>query len=366
MAGCQGNGVGPKVAKHEGNMGWFRMSLVTTLVACIGCNAEPPGVPAEFDSDEPLVEGSTEKPGDPPEKPQVTLKWAPSTLYYTVPVSGTGPANGTLFYSVGNRGQKSLRLMGDGTFCIDIPIYKDQKLSMVFHAVDALGQRSDQIPIEIYQSGEPPRAEAPAAPVLRLDNVATGDIYRHDIVIKAGQPESTNLGMLADTSTATEVKMMRDAYFFYDNDDPPQLLMKLRKRTRVEHIKITQHSECGAAGPFIYFLADQRERPAFWQYQASGQRTSGPWQRVNPESSNMDLDLTSVDLARSPGPMEAQWFGIELMGNNGLGGNCHGSADRNFETAGISEIEVWGRDARTVVPPQTIQPTNTCGSASSL
>jgi len=312
--------------------------MAAAVVVAIGCTAEPPGAIPDVPPDEPVTPGpSTAQPGDDPATPQISMApIAERTRHYNVPLSGTGPENGTLFFSVSGRGVDHVDLLGDGAFCLDIPIYKDQKLTVDIYAIDGKGRRTREVQVTVQQEGEPELVPVPTPPEARFENLALRQpASLHDLPLREGTvPE------LTDGDLTQPVKMGRG--FWGDNQTGPQILVPLRRRTRVEAVEITP--ALGCRNQFYVYLSDKDTRPGLVGNAAWGGDNDALWTRFGGDAE----------------PMYASWATVQVFGTF-LNGNC----DTFWNISGINEIKVFGRDPTVSEGPRLEPKTPQCGQASS-
>lgn len=127
-----------------------RLTLTAVLLATLGaCSADNP-------EDTPIGPG----PDAGVPEGDVVLKVNPvdvSTPWPSVPVTGTGPAKGTVVYKVG--GQEDVaRLGATGEFCIDVDINPGDN-EIVLEAISREGERSPAEVLNVRREGDPPTIE---------------------------------------------------------------------------------------------------------------------------------------------------------------------------------------------------------------
>ena len=94
------------------------------------------------------------------------------TPFNTQPVSGRGPANGSLLVTQNGKTQAHA-IQNSGTFCVDIPLTSNATNELTFQAlnIDGVPVLANPLKRQIIQSGTPPENQTPVSTNPVLENV---------------------------------------------------------------------------------------------------------------------------------------------------------------------------------------------------
>jgi hypothetical protein len=320
------------------------------------CQADQPGlpkleptVPGGKSDQGQLVPGQPVPPGgsDPAARPQFELfEYTPQTRYYSVPLKGQGPAGGLFVYSIDTRGIATELIDKDGTFCVDIPLGKGERLEVVAYVVDALGRESDRLPpFKLEQVGEPPQPHAPPQLEADFENLTFGQpVYTHNLVL---YDDETRWDMLTDGNPTNGF------YYYQDWGALNRILIPLAHRAQVDTVILKAPSECNVSGKVHVYFSDKPEVP--------GLRGWGSWGGGDDEArwDRPQYTEKQAGVFKYSKKFFAKWVHIETS-NNWINGNCGQNWLLAREYGGFSEIEVWGSDARPPNTPAQPPPEPTC------
>tara|TARA_R110002096_G_scaffold292224_1_gene486491 strand:- start:31494 stop:32441 length:948 start_codon:yes stop_codon:yes gene_type:complete len=287
--------------------------LMSALAACsaegVG-TGEPIGADA---GDDVIVELSLEV--DPTDA---------STYWSSIPMSGRGPAGGTLLYTTPGGGQFSENLGASGDFCVNVILKKDFVNTIKFEAVSTDGEYTDPVLMDVRQSGEPPDTEPNPDPEPGYSNIASGaTIDTHTVFIEEGSFSS-----LVDGDSSGHIEVFNDA------NEPDWMVIELNDRLPIEQFHIETTTECPMES-YKILLNDsaQSEDPIIWSWPAGGAYVYGAgWTivAVVEDGSSDEIIMPSI------GDPRARRMAIEF-----LSGDCGSFFGRGRHD--ITEIEVWAR-----------------------
>ena len=282
--------------------------------------------PPPEDTDPMEEDPTVEEPA--PTAPQVSIDELPSSTYwYTVPVTGRGPENGTLLVDTLSRGAISTDISGSGTFCIDIPLEPGRVNPITFQALDTSGTYSKEVTVEVLQDGEPPTAEQ-AAPARNMLLGATGFKWALNHDSAAGLYKVTD----GSASTWVEVEnawtVQRDWFF-----------IKLPQQSSIERIRVRSGKPDGFCPMKAYtVMFSNKTNPGY------AVDDSPDWTNVAVVT-NGDGDETFTFAAEL-----ARYVGVEFQSDD-----CHGTFDPANHI--IREVEAW--EPAPPPPPEPEAPS--CG-----
>jgi hypothetical protein len=147
-----------------------KLFVVLAALAAAACgNANP--------EDLPPVDGEPDAGQVDPGPVALTI--TPSSVitpWDSVPITGAGPANGTLVYESAAGGQDTIRLGSTGEFCLDISLV-DGDNTIKFEAISEAGEYSDAEFLTIRKEGEPPEIEPVDPGNIILADRTPGTVY---------------------------------------------------------------------------------------------------------------------------------------------------------------------------------------------
>jgi len=228
-----------------------------------------------------------------------------STNYFSVPVSGKGPASGSLLVDTPARGSYSTTIGPDGCFCLDVPLTQEMKNSLKFKAMDAQARYSPEVTVDVSQSGTPPGMPAPGTPTALARN---STLQGTSLTLQTG-----SWPMLTDGNAGTWIDV-ENALF---SDD--WLALKMGQRGLVDLIRLRSQSNCPMK-EFNLFISDASN---------PGPAISGAtdWKFVYHET-NGDGDNAYQMFT----PTTATYLGIQFISTD-----CYGPQSDHL----LSEVDVW-------------------------
>lgn len=300
----------------------FALSLASLLAACgsEGMDGEALGPDAAIDE----VEDDSPVP--------LTIDAVPaSTPYGAVPVTGRGPAFGSLHYSSPERGQFEDTIGADGTFCVDVPLAADRTNRITFEAADGEGRFSDAVTVEVIREGTAPASGGDDG----LVNVARGSLgFAHSVSVEEG-----GLPTLVDGALTGAYVSLRNA-----NINVDWLAIDLSERRPVDHIRLRTTDDC-PLDDYTLFLSDlDNDEPVFhrpcWGCDEV-LNTEGGWVQVYSTNDGSADEIVTPTI----GGAIASRFGIQFRSRDC--GPLVGSGRHR-----ITEIEVWALGDGGEVDPE--------------
>lgn len=225
-------------------------SFALALVAASACTASNPAdVPGS-----PGPDAGSDRP-EPVElrvePPPVTTPWK------AYPITGVGPAKGTLIYRVGAL-EDTVRLGATGEFCVDVPLAMGDN-AIEIEAVSASGEFGDPERLSIRREGEPPAPE-PLPDDLVVADRTPGTAFFASKDTGWGLDEKVYLDQgsfaeLVDGNTSQAVE-----FHGLDVDNGEVIAFALKERMAVHGFKVTAPptggDTCGPEG-FQIWLSDE-------------------------------------------------------------------------------------------------------------
>ncbi len=243
------------------------------------------------------------------------------TQFASVPLTGRGPANGTVIIDTPARGSITAMVSAAGTFCVDIPLRPDSENELTLQAIDAMGTYSEMVTTKTRQMGRPPEPEmvTPEEP----KNVGLDAT----LVATTTDVEEGDWWALSDGDTSTSVKVSNTRW------DDDWFSLQLSERANIGSVHVTSVGDC-ALSEYYVFLSDTDPPPPATR--ANGMQ----WREVAHVRGGTGDDTLTFD------PMIARYVGIEF-----ISGDC---TDWGLGYHQISEIEVWTRPLPPP-PPRTVE-----------
>ncbi len=286
------------------------------MSALAACSAEGVGMddPVEPDGGDDVIE-EVRLEVDPPDA---------STYWTSVPMTGHGPAGGTLLYTTPGGGQFTAELGATGDFCVDVILMKDTTNTVKFEAVDVNGDYSAPVLVDIRQSGDAPGTDPNPNPEPGFSNIASGaTIDAHTVFIEEGSFSS-----LVDGDSSGHIEV------FNDLNEPDWMVVELNDRLAIQQFHIETKADCPMESYRILLNDDaQSGDPIVWSWAAGGAYVYGDGWTIVGVVSDGTSDQTIVP---SIGDPRAERMAIEF-----LSGDCGSFFGRGRHD--ISEIEVWAR-----------------------
>ena len=267
-----------------------------------------------------------------------------STYWTSIPMTGHGPAGGTLLYTTPGGGQFTAQLGATGDFCVDVILMKETTNTIKFEAVNTNGDYSDPVLVDVRQSGEAPGSEPSPDPEPGYSNIASGaTIDTMSVNIEEGA-----VGALVDGDSSGFVSI-RNASTSAD-----WMVVELNDRLPIQQVHIETTSDCPMES-YRILLNDNKQSgdPIVWSWAAGGAYVYGDGWTIVGIVNDGTSDQT---ITPSIGDPRAERMAIEF-----LSGDCG-----PFVGAGrhrITEIEVW---ARGDIDPTDTTPSNGAPSCSSF
>jgi hypothetical protein len=251
---------------------------------------------------------------------------APSTKWSSIPVTGHGPPNGTLYITTGAGGQISEQLPASGKFCVDVVLAKNTVNTIKFEAIDTTGEYSDPVLIDVTQDGDPPDANPNPEPQPGYSNIAlNANISAHSVSVEEGE-----LSALVDGDSTGAVSLT-DAPLSLD-----WLVIDLKERLPIEQFHIETTEDCPLE-EYDILLHDGAEsgNPVGGAFSTPGEG----WTVV----ASMVDGSSDETLEPALGSPKARRMAIHFLSDD-----CGSFGGRHK----ITEIEVWGRGESTPEEPK--------------
>lgn len=209
----------------------MRPSLTTLLALSMiaACSASPPEDTPDLSGPDA---GQPTDDVDPEGKPSLSIDpFDSETPYGSVPVTGLGPAHGTLIVETPTT-EVAADIASDGTFCVDVPLQSGIENVLWFEAVDDSGAHSDVVERRITQAGDPPDGEV--EPTMR--NIARlGSVNTEDVTVETGMAQ-----FMADGDTNTFARIQNATFH-----DPDWFSIELTDTDApIDHIKVYGTDDC--------------------------------------------------------------------------------------------------------------------------
>lgn len=302
--------------------------LLSTLAAC---SAEEVGMDGDVapDAGTSEVETAVELEVDAPDA---------STHWDSIPVTGHGPANGTLIYTTAGGGQHVEALGATGDFCVDVLLSKDQNNTIKFEAVNSAGVYSEPILVDVRQAGEPPETETDTDTNTGYTNIAYGATIED---MSVGIDDDGDVAALVDGDTSAHITV-RNSVLHTD-----WMVVELNERLPIEQIKIQTTEDC-PMDHFKILLSDDADSadPVF-----NGISYPPSWVTVAEVSVGVPIHVVQPNL----GQPRARRMAIEF-----LSGDCSSIIENGRHR--IKEIEVWAVGERDPGEPGSDGGAPSCSS----
>lgn len=245
----------------------------------------------------------------------------PTTYWASLPLSGRGPARGTLIYTTPAGGEFATDLGADGTFCVDIQLSKGTLNRIVFEAVSPSGDYSEQVAVEVRQDGEPPDVDPQPDPQPAYVNVAR-DSTGFDMSVSV--EEGALSGLVDDDESG--VVTLRNAATALD-----WIAIDLTERAPIDQFRIKTTDDCPMESYDVLLNDLDNDEPVRKRVLAVDPWTYGEGWTVVATVTNGTSNQTVYPSIGSP---MARRVGIEFKSND-----CAGWWEKGRHQ--ITEIEVW-------------------------
>jgi hypothetical protein len=304
-----------------------RFSALCLFLALAGCGASSPGE----EVDGPDAGGDADAGVGP-----VALEIDPlpaTWQYLSIPVTGKGPARGTLVFDVPGRGQFQRGIASDGTFCVNVPLVAQAEASIRFQAISADGGYSEAVVVKTTQAGTPDDPDDPGGEVT-MRNLA------EDYASNPSNVETWNIDNYEDAafSLLTDGSATGFTELYEDWGSDGSLILKFEKAP-VYSIQVSTTADCPMES-FYWYLANT---------EMAEDDLGSPWDNG---SSEWDLQGEIVDneqktLTLMPifGEPTANWMGIYFNSEDCDGGTFSQGHHK------ITEITVTTRSVDDGPPP---------------
>ncbi len=246
-----------------------------------------------------------------------------STHWTSVPVTGHGPADGTLLFTTAGGGQFTQELGASGDFCVDVILTKDSVNTIKFEAINQEGTFSDPVLIDVRQDGDPPDATPGPDPKPGYTNIASGAaITEMSVSVETG-----DVSAMVDGDTSGSVSIRNAA------TDADWMVLELTDRLAIQQFHFESATDCPLESYRILLNDDPNSGPPIEYSWLTGLYTYGNgWTMVG-----VVEDGTSDEtLVPAIGDPKATRMAIEFLSADC--GPFIGSGRHK-----INEIEVWAR-----------------------
>ena len=136
----------------------MRLYFLLPLLSTLGCFAVSPGTPPGNHPNPDMGPTAGQDQGPPP-PPSFAVAATPQRTYWmTVPVSGTGPANGMVIIQSTAGGAQTAPIGPDHQFCTDVPLKANSDNTIMLRPQDSTGMLGAPVTVVVTQSGSPPPA----------------------------------------------------------------------------------------------------------------------------------------------------------------------------------------------------------------
>jgi hypothetical protein len=246
-----------------------------------------------------------------------------STYWTSVPVTGHGPADGTLLFTTAGGGQFTQNLGASGDFCVDVILMSDAVNTIKFEAINPAGEYSDPVLIDVRQDGNPPDASPGPDPTPGYSNIASGA----EISDMSVSVESGDVSAIVDGDTSGSVSIRNAA------TDADWMVIELTERLAIQQIHVETASDCPMESYRILLNDDPNSGPPIEYSWLSGLYYYGNgWTMVGV----VDDGTADETIEPAIGDPKARRLAIEF-----LSGDCGPFVGTGRHK--ISEIEVWAR-----------------------
>jgi len=246
-------------------------------------------------------------------EPQLRLDQTLSnTNYFSVPVSGKGPASGSLLVETPARGAYSTTIAPDGCFCLDVPLTPEMTNTLKFKAMDTMARYTPEVKVDVAQSGTPPGMPTPGQPTSLARN---STVQATTLTLQSG-----TWSMVTDGSASTWVDAENSVF----SDD--WVSFKLGQRGAVDMIRVRSQPDCPMKDYNIFISDAASPGPAVSGGGQPGYFV-GDWAYLYHQTNGSGYDGYQLTPATT-----TSYFGIQFLSTD-----CYGPVSNHF----ITEIEVW-------------------------
>ncbi|MCP4447555.1 MAG: hypothetical protein GY811_19775 [Myxococcales bacterium] len=293
-------------------------ALALFLMSALGaCSADGVGMDQDIGADAGGGDDVVEDTNLEVDKPDA------STYWLSMPMTGHGPAGGTLLYTTPGGGQFTANLGETGDFCVDVVLMKDSTNTIKFEAVNASGDYSDPVLVDVRQSGDAPGTDPSPDPEPGFSNIVSGaTIDTMSVNIEEG-----DVAALVDGDSSGHVSI-RNASTSAD-----WMVIELNERLPIQQFHIETTPDCPMESYRILLNDDKQSGdPIVWSW-AAGEYVYGAGWTIVGIVGDGTADQT---ITPSIGDPRAERMAIEFISSDC--GPFIGAGRHN-----ITEIEVWAR-----------------------
>ncbi len=254
-----------------------------------------------------------------------------STYWTSVPVTGHGPADGTLLFTTASGGQFTQELGASGDFCVDVILTKDSVNTIKFEAINQEGTYSDPVLVDVRQDGAPPDSTPGPDPLPGFSNIASGaEISQMSVSVETG-----DVSAMVDGDTSGSVSIRNAA------TDADWLVLELTDRLAIQQFHIESATDCPMERFNILLNDDPNSGPPIEYNWISGLYYYGNgWTMVG----TVDNGVADQTVEPAIGDPKARRMAIEF-----LSGDCGPFVGTGRHK--INEIEVWARGEEDTTEP---------------
>jgi hypothetical protein len=191
----------------------------------------------------------------PSELPRLRIDGvAAESIFDSVPVTGKGPAGGTLYINT-SQGQTEKLLGPSGSFCLDLDLQANILNKVSFQAANQEGLYTQEVTLEILQRPADDVTEPPAT-VGELVNIAerAPSFNASNVSVESG-----SFDMAVDGNVNTYVQVKHTSALGSD-----WLGFTLAERAGIDHIKIVGTPDCHPSDYAVY-LSDMEAPKNPWE-----------------------------------------------------------------------------------------------------
>ena len=294
------------------------VTLLFTLFTLVACSAEGVG------TDQPVA---ADAGGGDDVTDDIRLEVDPpdaSTDWTSVPMTGHGPAGGTLLYTTPGGGQFTAQLGATGGFCVDVVLMKESNNTIKFEAVNINGDFSEPVLVDVRQTGEAPGADPSPDPEPGYTNIVSGatiDTMKVNV-------EEGSVAALVDGDSSAHVSI-RNASTVRD-----WMVIELNDRLPIQQFHLKTTADCPMESYRILLNDDKNsEDPIVWSWLAGETVYGNGWTVVGVVSDGTSDQTVTPNI----GEPRAERMAIEFLSRD-CGPPVVGAGRHN-----ITEIEVWAR-----------------------
>jgi hypothetical protein len=293
--------------------------LSTGLLLSLACGAEPPdgeGLPGGPDAGDP-------GPGD---KPSLSIDQPPvATPYSRLPVTGTGPALGTVLAETIST-TVTATIGTDGGFCIDVPLQTGAENTIWFRALDGSGTYSDEIEITVRQEGERPPTGDNQQPPPSMRNIAHFGAITHGGL----EEEEGVFGLINDGDLDSSVRLRNHA-----TASLHWFSIELSQTAPIDHIRVRSRADCPFPN-YTIWATDAAKPPALNAWMTDPFGDPGPWTEIKKVTGGAVDQIIEPPLSTQPVARHVAFF---WYGGGGCGPTLGTKRNEVIEIEVYTELE---------------------------